>query len=144
MTFRHADDMINAAKILTLSLLFLLGLAYLAPAQAETLIAANAQEIDQSLTANDEIVVADMSDQALAENEMSDTRGAADLTPLSNQMLAATTSGNSFSVAGDLTTGSINLGDALSGLGFGSFVMNTGNNTAINSAVALSVQILSP
>lgn len=120
-------------RLAFLAFLFCLGIN---PALAEDIPPQSA------VSADDEIVMVDEGTTQLALNEMDDHRGAAGTSLLSAQTLAATTTGNVFAVAGDLTTGSISLGDSLSGLGFGSYVMNTGNNTAINSAVSLSVQIL--
>lgn len=78
--------------------------------------------------------------------EMTENRGAAGGTSQVNtitsaQTLAASTSGNSLSVGGNLTNGDIGIGDNLGG--FGSYVMNTGNNSTITSAVSFNVQIMS-
>lgn len=55
----------------------------------------------------------------------------------SNQTLNSSSSGNSVNVTGDLINGSI--AAEFGGSGFGSYVMNTGNNAVINSGVSLSV-----
>lgn len=61
-------------------------------------------------------------------------------TVTSNQSMSATSSGNSVNVGGDMTNGSIS--GTFGGSGFGSYVMNTGNNAVINSGVSLSVLTL--
>lgn len=77
---------------------------------------------------------------SLSGIEMEDNRGAFGINTLTaDQDLAASTSGNSLNVGGNLANGQIALGDNMSG--FGSYVMNTGNNSTINSAVALTVQL---
>lgn len=78
----------------------------------------------------------------MTTDEMEVNRGAAgDNSLASTQSLAATTSGNSLFVGGNLTNGDIAIGDNLGG--FGSYVMNTGNNSTINTAVSVNVQFVS-
>jgi hypothetical protein len=60
----------------------------------------------------------------------------------SNQSLSATSTGNTMNVGGNLTNGSIATGNDFGGSGFGSFVMNTGNNSTINSGVSVSILML--
>ncbi len=83
--------------------------------------------------AADEVVIAAAQTTEL-ENGM--TTGTGGITVQQN--LNASTTG-SVAVAGDLTTGKISLGDNFGGNGFGSYVNNTGNNTAINSAMSVNV-----
>ena len=92
---------------------------------------------------NDNVVISN-AQEILTTNEMVENRGAAgsvENTITSAQTLAASTSGNSLNVGGDMTNGDINIGNNLGG--FGSYVMNTGNNSTINSAVSFNVQIMS-
>ncbi|MGB4100289.1 MAG: hypothetical protein WBK91_00035 [Alphaproteobacteria bacterium] len=56
----------------------------------------------------------------------------------SQQNLAAS-SNSTLNVDGDLTTGKISIGSNFGGAGFGSYVNNTGNNSAINSAMSVNV-----
>ncbi len=63
-------------------------------------------------------------------------------TVTSNQTLESTSTGNTMNVGGNLTNGPISVGDGFGGSGFGSYVMNTGNNSVINSGVSLSVLTL--
>ncbi len=80
---------------------------------------------------------------ALDIGSMSTERGGdAQNNQVSTQTLAATATGNTVNVTGDLTTGNINIGDNFGGNGFGSYVNNTGNNTAINSAMSVNIQML--
>jgi len=88
----------------------------------------------------DDVVFSGPDEISLSSGEMKDNRGAFGISNLeSDQALAAETTGNTLNVGGNLTNGTINLGDNLSA--FGSYVMNTGNNSAINSAVAVNVQL---
>ncbi|MBI1273957.1 MAG: hypothetical protein GC131_07720 [Alphaproteobacteria bacterium] len=90
---------------------------------------------------DDEIIIED--EAAMDLDTMGAARGAAaENSAVSTQTLAATATGNTVSVTGDLVTGSINIGDNFGGSGFGSYVNNTGNNTAINSAVSVNIQML--
>lgn len=78
----------------------------------------------------------------LTVNEMDESRGAANSNSVvSTQSLGATTSGNTLSVGGSLHNGEISF--ANTGGSMGSYVMNTGNNSTINSAISLNVQITS-
>lgn len=91
---------------------------------------------------NDDTVVFTLKDEKpLTMGDMRTDRGAFGVnTVTSEQTLASSAAGNSVNVAGDLTNGTISLGDNFSG--FGSYVMNTGNNTAINSAVTVNIQMM--
>jgi len=90
---------------------------------------------------DDDTILLSMNDGRLTENEMADSCGAAGITTMdSSQSLVAVGSDNSLYVGGDLTNGNINVGDNLGGLG--SYVLNTGNNSTINSAVSLNLQII--
>jgi len=89
---------------------------------------------------NDTVDFSAANEISLSSGEMKDNRGAFGISNLeSEQALAAETTGNSLNVGGNLTNGTISLGDNLSA--FGSYVMNTGNNSTINSAVAVNVQL---
>ncbi|MDD3370335.1 MAG: hypothetical protein PHE27_00770 [Alphaproteobacteria bacterium] len=82
--------------------------------------------------------------EVLSEAAMNDSRAAQgttiDITTVtSNQTLESTSTGNSVFVNGNMTNGTINVGSNFGGNGFGSYVMNTGNNAVINSGVSLSV-----
>lgn len=91
--------------------------------------------------AGDEPVFLSPDGGLLSNNELAGTRGAAAINTLtSTQTLAASTSGNTLDVGGDLTNGEILIGQNFGG--FGSYVMNTGNNSTINSAVSLNIQIM--
>ena len=57
----------------------------------------------------------------------------------SNQTLDSTSTGNTVNVTGNMTNGPISVGANFGVSGFGSYVMNTGNNAVINSGVSLSV-----
>jgi len=74
-----------------------------------------------------------------------DVRGGAGNTTITtvsaSQTMNSTTSGNALNVGGNLTNGSISA-VSFGGSGFGSYVMNTGNNSTINSGVSLSVLML--
>ena len=63
-------------------------------------------------------------------------------TVTSDQTLESTSTGNSLNVNGNLSNGPISVGSNFGGSGFGSYVMNTGNNSVINSGVSLSVLTL--
>ena len=91
----------------------------------------------------DKITLTAKSEVQLTNAEMEGNRGAAGVTInslASTQTLAASSFGNSFTVGGDVTNGNVYLGDNFSGMG--SYVMNTGNNSTINSAVSMNIQIL--
>ncbi len=88
----------------------------------------------------DDVVFSELDEVSLSSGEMKNNRGAFGISNLeSDQALAAETTGNTLNVGGNLTNGTITLGDNLSA--FGSYVMNTGNNSTINSAVAVNVQL---
>jgi hypothetical protein len=88
----------------------------------------------------DNAVVFTSEETSLSGIEMETNRGAFGVTTFdADQSLAATTSGNSLNVGGNLQNGNIAIGDHLGG--FGSYVLNTGNNSTINSAVAVNVQM---
>ncbi|MDD5585376.1 MAG: hypothetical protein PHY92_00275 [Alphaproteobacteria bacterium] len=57
------------------------------------------------------------------------------------QTLTSTVSGSSLTIGGSLTNGAVSLGDNF-GSGLGSYVMNTGNNSSLTSAVNVSIQTL--
>jgi len=79
---------------------------------------------------------------ALDDADMSHSRGGSvttTTTVTANQSMESTSSGNSMSVFGNMANGPITVGENFGGSGFGSYVMNTGNNTVINSGVSLSV-----
>ncbi len=94
-------------------------------------------------TNNSLIIVNEGNSVALSQKQMQSNRGASGIilnSLTSTQKLSATSSGNSLNVGGNLTNGDIVMGNDFGGIG--SFVMNTGNNSTINSAVSLNVQIL--
>jgi len=93
-------------------------------------------------TANDSIVIAGAKD--LDSESMSKSRGGTVTiaTVTANQTMESTSTGNSMTVFGNLANGSITVGDTFGGSGIGSYVMNTGNNSVINSGVSLSVLML--
>lgn len=66
------------------------------------------------------------------------------VTVTSSQTMNSTSTGNTLTVSGSLTNGAISVGENFGGSGFGSYVMNTGNNAVINSGVSLSVLTLQP
>jgi len=96
----------------------------------------------QAATASQAVTaISDDTDIALSQVDMASTRGGmATESLISTQSLAATTSGNTLDVGGNLTNGDINVGNNFGSIG--SYVMNTGNNSTINSAVSLNIQIM--
>jgi hypothetical protein len=89
----------------------------------------------------DDIVLSSDDEIALSGNDMEFNRGAFDINTLtSDQSLAAETTGNTLNVQGNLTNGNIYMGDHFGGLG--SYVMNTGNNSSISSAVSVNIQMM--
>ncbi|MDR3423790.1 MAG: hypothetical protein P4M13_01750 [Alphaproteobacteria bacterium] len=94
---------------------------------------------------NDDNIVIGSAD-ALSETDMSADRGSGGTvnitTVTSTQTMNSTSTGNTLNVGGSLTNGSISVGSNFGGSGFGSYVMNTGNNAVINSGVSLSVLTL--
>jgi hypothetical protein len=90
---------------------------------------------------DDNVVLSASNEIALSKIEMDSNRGAASINTLtSTQTLQAATSGNSFNVGGSLTNGNIALGNNFNG--FGTYLMNTGNNSTLNAALNLSVQLM--
>lgn len=91
---------------------------------------------------DDQIVMQDETETPMAAEEMDESRGGDGTNSLvSTQTLSSTTTGNTLSVAGNLTNGDVNIGDGFGGSGFGSYVMNTGNNSSVNSAVTVNIQM---
>lgn len=89
---------------------------------------------------DDAISISSASEVRLTGGEMEGNRGAAGMNAVSSsQTLSSISSGNSLNVSGNLTNGNISVGENMGG--FGSYIMNTGNNTTINTAVSLNVQI---
>ena len=90
----------------------------------------------------DEVVTFAEGEVALTTTEMDVNRGAAGVSNsiATSQTLSAATSGNSLNVGGDLTNGNVSIGENFGG--FGSYVMNTGNNSTVNSAVNFNLQIM--
>ena len=89
---------------------------------------------------DDAVIFSSAEEASLSGWEMEFNRGAFRITEqTSEQTLSAATTGNSLNVGGNLSNGNISLGDNISG--FGSYVMNTGNNSTINSAVSVNVQL---
>jgi hypothetical protein len=86
------------------------------------------------------------SSDLLKETELGSNRGEGStvttITVMSNQTMESTSTGNTLNVSGNLTNGPIYVGDNFGGTGFGSYVMNTGNNSVINSGVSLSVLMM--
>ena len=116
----------------TLALLVIGLAAFLSSAQVS--MAADAEN-------EDTVVFAPNDEKLLTVSDMRSDRGAFGInTVTSEQTLASTAAGNSLNVAGDLTNGKISIGENFGG--FGSYVMNTGNNTAINSAVTVNIQMM--
>jgi len=93
--------------------------------------------------AEDSVVISSQDDVLLSRDDMKIKRGTFGITNAlsSEQMLETVAEGNALNVGGDLTNGNINFGDNFGG--FGSYVMNTGNNSAISSAVTVNVQMMS-
>jgi len=91
----------------------------------------------------DEVILGSGNDVSeLSQTDLSEDRGThGEDSVVSTQSLAATTSGNTLSVLGNLTNGAISIGDQLGGAGFGSYVMNTGNNSTLNAATSLTIQM---
>lgn len=84
--------------------------------------------------------------QLLSPEDMTADRGAFGIeinenTAISSQSLAATTSGNALTVGGDLANGHITIGNQFGGSGFGSYVMNTGNNSTLMAATSVTIQM---
>ncbi len=83
---------------------------------------------------------------ALSTTDMDVNRGSGGttttVTVASNQTMDSTSTGNTLNVGGSLTNGPISIGNNFGGSGFGSYVMNTGNNSVINSGVSLSVLMM--
>ncbi len=83
---------------------------------------------------------------ALSASDMEVNRGSGGttttVTVTSNQTMDSTSTGNTLNVGGNLTNGPISVGNNFGGSGFGSYVMNTGNNSVINSGVSLSVLMM--
>jgi hypothetical protein len=94
--------------------------------------------------ANDKVVIA--SEDSLSPADMGSSRGSGGTfnitTVTSNQTMESTSTGNTLNVGGSLTNGPIFVGENFGGNGFGSYVMNTGNNSVINSGVSLSVLMM--
>ncbi len=92
-------------------------------------------------TNEDTILIAP--DALLPLSDMDSKRGSGGISNTidvsSNQTLSSTSTGNTVNVGGNLTNGSITTNGSVSGSGFGSYVLNTGNNATINSGVSLSV-----
>lgn len=117
-------------------------LALLSLVTAFTLLVAGTAKATE---ANDDtiVILSAETEITLSQDEMGENRGASGLmfnTLSSTQELAASSSGNTITVAGNLRNGDITVGNDFGGLG--SYVMNTGNNSTINSAVSLNVQFL--
>jgi hypothetical protein len=92
--------------------------------------------------AGDDVVSFSREDAVLSRIDLEVNRGTYGTnTVASEQSLASSAQNNSLNVQGDLTNGNISVGDKFGG--FGSYVMNTGNNTSINSAVSVNVQLMS-
>jgi|GEM_PF-1942489 hypothetical protein len=107
------------------------------------LFASSAPAAEAAASDNDMVVIA--SADALSQADMSANRGGTTVnttTVTSNQTMDSTSSGNTVNVAGSLTNGPISVGSNFGGSGFGSYVMNTGNNSIINSGVSLSVLMM--
>ncbi|HAX92220.1 MAG TPA: hypothetical protein DCY07_08480 [Rhodospirillaceae bacterium] len=103
-------------------------------------LAADTKEGD----AEDMVAFSSADEVALTSEDMDSQRGAAGFanTLTSTQTINSSTTDNTLNVGGNLTNGQITVGDNLGGLG--SYVMNTGNNSTINAAVSLNVQIMPP
>ena len=114
---------------------FLLAFAATAPF-AQTARAAQPQDIDTIIIASEDKI----SDADMAVNRAAS--GGTTVTVSSDQVINATSTGNTMNVNGNLTNGNIVTGNNFGGSGFGSYVMNTGNNSTINSGVSLSVLML--
>lgn len=100
-----------------------------------------ASSVCKAEDASDIVVLSETDEITLSENDMDTSRGAYGVnTLMSSQSMASTTSDNVLNVGGNLTNGDIALGSNFGGIG--SYVMNTGNNSTINSAVSLNVQIM--
>lgn len=91
----------------------------------------------------DELIIEEAGQaQQLTLDEMQNDRAAqGENNVISTQSLAATTSGNTLNVAGNLMNGDIAMGDQFGGSGFGSYVMNTGNNSTLTAATAVTIQM---
>ena len=85
-------------------------------------------------------VVIDAEQLALGDNEEGQRATASENNVINTQTLTSTVTGNTINVTGDMINGAVNIGDF--GSGIGSYVMNTGNNSSINSAVSISIQML--
>ncbi|MGB9152668.1 MAG: hypothetical protein WCD70_06235 [Alphaproteobacteria bacterium] len=90
---------------------------------------------------DDRLVIS--SADALSSDDMETSRGSGgtNISVSASQTMNSTTSGNTLDVGGSLTNGNIS-SVTFSGSGFGSYVMNTGNNSTINSGVSLSVLMM--
>ncbi len=132
---KSGEERANMNKIQTFQALLCL---FLATALAQPCIA-------MTSSADDRIIP--ISGKALNDEDMDVNRGGrANTTTIttvtSNQTMHSTSVGNTVNVEGNLVNGHISIGDNFGGSGIGSYVMNTGNNTTINSGVSLSVLML--
>jgi hypothetical protein len=85
------------------------------------------------------------SNDALSDDDMAAHRGGTETNTInvtSQQTLNTTSSGNTVNVNGNLSNGAITVGSNFGGSGFGSYVMNSGNNATISSGVSVSVLML--
>lgn len=107
-------------------------------AQARTVAPVNATTNEDNLAVS--------SADSLSDQDMTTNRGSGGTTNIttvtSDQTINATSSGNTLNVGGNLTNGSITIGNNFGGSGFGSYVLNSGNNSVINSGVSLSVLMM--
>lgn len=90
-----------------------------------------------SVSGNDTIAIAAADVLSDADMAVKRASGGTTVSVSSNQVINATSTGNTMDVKGNLTNGNIYTGNSFGGSGFGSYVMNTGNNSTINSGVSL-------
>jgi hypothetical protein len=118
---------------------------FFVPACLVALVLTSAHGVRASDITVDDTTVASLG-ESLSESDMDARRGSGGTTTTvnveSNQTIASTSTGNTLNVGGSLTNGSITTGNNFGGSGIGSYVMNTGNNSTINSGVSLSVLMM--
>jgi hypothetical protein len=120
-------------QIKALILASLFGLTLSQPALAENNVVSAVQ---------DDLVTIVDGEVAMNAVDMESNRGTSGVSNsmTSNQTLESATTGNSLNVGGNMTNGNVSIGENFGG--FGSYVMNTGNNSSVNSAVNFNVQIM--
>ena len=107
-------------------------------------IASHSPAVAETTDADDHLAL--VNNDAVQQQDMDTDRGTGGdttnvTTVTSNQTITSTSSGNTVNAGGNINNGPISVGNNFGGSGFGSFVLNTGNNATINSGVSLSVNM---